>query len=61
MIVPPELYGAWLGDDDITLDDARGMLKLYPADAMETWRVDPRVGNWRNDDPSLAQPVGDAA
>jgi putative SOS response-associated peptidase YedK len=58
-VVRPELYGAWLGDDGISLDDARNMLRPYPANEMETWRVDPRVGNWRNDDPSLARPLGD--
>jgi len=60
-IVPPELNGAWLGDDGISIAAARDMLRPYPMEAMEIWRVDRRVGNWHNDDPWLAERFGDQA
>ncbi len=57
-------YATWLGDaDDAGAtaggggDAARALLRPYPDDAMETWPVDPRVGNWRNDDASLILPL----
>lgn len=53
VIVAPEDYAAWLGDDDTGPDAARALLRPFPSDAMEVWPVDPRVGNWRNDDPGL--------
>ena len=57
VIIAPENYAAWLGDDGADADAARALLAPYPSDAMEIWPVDPRVGNWRNDDAALILPL----
>jgi putative SOS response-associated peptidase YedK len=36
---------------------ARGSLAPYPAEEMTYWPVSPRVGNARNNDPSLIEPI----
>jgi putative SOS response-associated peptidase YedK len=61
VIVAPEDYAIWLGDAGADADAARALLRPYPADAMEIWPVDPRVGDWRNDDPANILPLSAAA
>ena len=36
---------------------ARPLLRPYPAEAMESFPVSTRVGNVKNDDPGLIEPV----
>jgi len=33
------------------------MLAPYPSDEMRCWSVSPRVGNVKNNDPGLIEPV----
>lgn len=47
----------WLGEERITLDEAKAMLKPYPSEDMELWPVSKRVGNVRNNDAELILPV----
>jgi putative SOS response-associated peptidase YedK len=52
VIVEPRDYERWLADADparLPID----LLKPYPGEAMTAWRVDPRVGNVKNDDAGL--------
>ena len=35
----------------------RALLAPYPAEEMTCWPVSPRVGNVKNNDPSLIEPV----
>jgi putative SOS response-associated peptidase YedK len=56
VIVAPADYAAWLGETGASPDDLRALLRPYPADAMTAWPVDPRVGNWRNDDAAIMLP-----
>jgi putative SOS response-associated peptidase YedK len=35
----------------------KALLTPYPADGMAMWPVDKRVGNVRNNDPALIEPV----
>ena len=55
-ILNPEDAATWL-EADLPLSDALALLRPYPADQMRTHSVSPRVGNVRNDDPSLILPV----
>jgi putative SOS response-associated peptidase YedK len=48
--------GRWLSDEE----DPRDLLKPYPAEPMTMWPVSPRVNSYRNDDPSLIEPMREA-
>ena len=61
VIIAPDDYALWLGETGAEPDAARALLRPYPADAMAAWPVDPRVGDWRNDDPANILPLGAAA
>jgi putative SOS response-associated peptidase YedK len=60
VIVAPADEAAWLGETELGADALRALLRPYPAAEMESWPVDPRVGNWRNDDPAIALPLAAA-
>jgi putative SOS response-associated peptidase YedK len=57
VILAPETWPEWLGEE--TADEAalKGLLAPYPAERMTLWPVDRRVGNVKNNDPSLIEPV----
>jgi putative SOS response-associated peptidase YedK len=59
VILGPEHLTSWLGEEK--LDDPATLLKPFPPERMTVWPVDRRVGNVRNDDPSLMKPVHDAS
>lgn len=53
-------WAVWLGDtpgDDAAI---KALMKPCPADAMELWPVDARVGDWRNNDARLMERVPEA-
>lgn len=47
----------WLGEEPATERSIAELLRPYPANDLEVFAVDKRVGNVRNNDPSLFQPV----
>jgi len=49
--------GRWLGDEPADPDALAALLRPYPANEMVVFEIDKRVGNVRNDDPSLIEPV----
>ncbi len=54
VILAPEDYESWL---DPSSGDGTRLLTSFPAGAMEAFPVSARVGNVKNDDPSLIEPV----
>lgn len=52
VILEPKDYTRWLtrADDEQPPID---LLRPYDADGMRAWKVDPRVGNVRNNEPGL--------
>jgi putative SOS response-associated peptidase YedK len=53
-----ELWPAWLGEQPATVRDLKAMLLTpYPSEDMICWPVSTRVGNAKNNDPSLIDPV----
>jgi len=54
VILDPENYDRWLGTDAPLPTD---LLRPYPAEKMRSWKVSHRVGNVRNNDPELLQPL----
>ena len=40
-----------------TPDDRKALLRTYPAEKMEAWPIDKRVGNVKSDGPDLVCPL----
>jgi putative SOS response-associated peptidase YedK len=61
VIIPPKDYERWMASTDpahLPVD----LLRPYPAEEMKAWKVGKAVGNTRNDDASLVEPLkGNAA
>jgi hypothetical protein len=51
---------AWLGEQPADAPQLKALLALYPSDEIICWPVSARVGNVRNNDPSLIEPVAAA-
>ena len=52
--------GAWpvrLGEEPADTRQLKALLATYPTEEMISWPVSPRVGNVRNNDPSLIEPI----
>ncbi len=57
VIVAPEDYGKWLGEESADPLRLPQMLKPYPAERMTCFPVDSRVGNVKNDDAALVEAI----
>ena len=57
VILKPETWPAWLGEEPADVPELRSLLAPYPADEMIRWPVSARVGNVRNNDASLIEPL----
>jgi putative SOS response-associated peptidase YedK len=57
VILPPETWPAWLGEEPAEPAELKTMLAPNPAEDMTMWPVSTRVGNVRNNDPSLIEAV----
>ena len=55
-ILAPEVWPAWLGEEPADEPQLKSFLAPYPSDEMICWPVSPRVGNVKNNDPSLIEP-----
>jgi putative SOS response-associated peptidase YedK len=57
VILGPENWGIWLGETPADPNQLKRLLVPYPANDMIIWPVDRRVGNVKNNDPSLIEPI----
>ena len=57
VVLGPETWPAWLGEKPVDARQLKAMLAPYPSEAMTCWPVSTRVGNVKNNDPSLVEPV----
>ena len=57
VILAPEAWPAWLGEEPADEAQLRALLAPYPSDGMIAWPVSARVGSVKNNDPSLIEPV----
>ena len=55
VILAPEDWPVWLGASPAGAEQLKALLKPYPAEDMVIWRVDKRVGDPKNKDPSLIE------
>ena len=56
VVLPPDTWSIWLGEELAEPDQLKALLVPY-AGAMTCWSVNERVGNVKNNDPSLIEPV----
>jgi len=66
VILPPAAWPVWLGEVEASPEELLALLRPYPAALMRVYPVGPAVGNVKNDEPSLLDPLpepsnGDAA
>ena len=57
VILALEAWAEWIGEEPCDEAMLERMLAPYPADRMTMWPVDRRVGNVKNNDRSLIEPV----
>jgi putative SOS response-associated peptidase YedK len=60
VILKPEAWPAWLGEKPAEVPQLKALLAPYPSEDMICWPVGERVGNVRNNDSSLIEPVAEA-
>jgi hypothetical protein len=56
-ILAPEPWPTWLGEEPADEVKLKSLLTPYPSEGMICWPVSTRVGNVKNNDPSLIEPV----
>jgi putative SOS response-associated peptidase YedK len=54
----PDVWPEWLGEEPADPARLKALLCPYPAEEMTCWPVSTRVGNVKNNDPTLIEPVG---
>jgi putative SOS response-associated peptidase YedK len=57
VIVAPEAWSAWLGEQPADQTQLKALLAPHPSDGMICWPVSASVGNVQNNDPSLVEPI----
>jgi putative SOS response-associated peptidase YedK len=57
VILGPQVWPEWLGEEPADPARLKVLLAPYPAEEMTCWPVSTRVGNVKNNDPSLIEPV----
>ena len=53
VILPPEAWSPWLGEEAATPEELLGLLRPCPGEALRVWPVSPRVGKVSENDPGL--------
>jgi putative SOS response-associated peptidase YedK len=56
VVLKPEAWPLWLGEQPADVPHLKALLAPYPSDQMICWPVSARVGNVKNNDPSLIEP-----
>jgi putative SOS response-associated peptidase YedK len=57
VVLAPEAWPAWLGEEPADEPHLKALLAPYPSDDMICWPVSARVGNVKNNDASLVEPI----
>jgi len=61
VVLKPDAWPVWLGESPADVAQLKSLLVPYPADEMICWLVSARVGNVKNNDPSLIEPIAAVA
>jgi putative SOS response-associated peptidase YedK len=59
VVLKPEAWPEWLDEEPADETRLKFLLATYPSDRMVCWPVS--VGNVRNNDPSLIEPMAEMA
>jgi len=57
VVLGPETWPIWLGEEPADPSQLNALLAPYPSARMTCWPVSARVGNVKNNDPSLIEPI----
>lgn len=57
VVLKPEAWPAWLGEEPADVAQLKALLSPYPSEDMVSWPVSARVGNVKNNDPGLIEPI----
>jgi putative SOS response-associated peptidase YedK len=57
VVLQPEAWPTWLGEEPADPHRLKSLLAPYPSAEMMCWPVSPRVGNVKNNDPGLIEPI----
>jgi len=57
VVLGPETWPMWLGEEPADARQRKAMLAPYPAEKMTCWPVSTRVGSVKNNDPRLIEPI----
>ena len=57
VVLKPDVWPVWFGEESAEPAQLKAMLAPYPSAEMTCWPVSPRVGNVKNNDPSLIEPI----
>jgi putative SOS response-associated peptidase YedK len=60
VVLTPNGWPARLGEEPAGATQLKALLVPYPSEEMVAWPVSPRVGNVKNNDPSLIEPIAGA-
>jgi putative SOS response-associated peptidase YedK len=57
VVLKPETWPVWPGEQPADVRQLKALLAPCPSDEMICWPVIIRVGNVKNNDPSLTEPI----
>jgi len=60
VILPQATWPLWLGETEASPDELLALLIPYPAELMRVYPIAKAVGNVRNDEPALLEPLSDS-
>jgi putative SOS response-associated peptidase YedK len=57
VVLKPQAWPIWLGEEPANASELKALLAPFPSEEMACWAVSPRVGNVKNNDASLIEPI----
>jgi putative SOS response-associated peptidase YedK len=57
VVLKRETWSVWLGEDPVDASSLKALLAPFPSDEMTCWPISARVGNVKNNDASLIEPI----
>jgi putative SOS response-associated peptidase YedK len=57
VVLKPEAWPVWLGEEPADASRLKALLAPLPSKEMISWPVTARVGNVKNNDPGLIEPI----
>jgi putative SOS response-associated peptidase YedK len=57
VILSRDSWTDWLGEEPANSAQLKALLAPYPSEKLTCWPVSPRVGNVKNNDPSLIETI----